>query len=258
MNDYRSIIDDFFKPLSPESVGRRGEAYTARKFEMLNLFGKEGKVLRNVYIPKPDGGTTEIDLLYISVKGIFVIESKNYSGYIFGNEDSRNWTVTLYGGKDFLGRKKVEKHQFYNPIMQNRTHIKYLKKLVGDDIQMISLIVFSKRCELKSVNISSSDLIVCNRDRLPAEIRRVWNKYPDTLDTEKIENLCVKLQALTDVDKEQKELHVQKIKDRFNSTEICPVCGGKLVLRTAKTGANAGKQFYGCSNFPKCRYVKKI
>ena len=39
---------------------------------------------------------------------------------------------------------------------------------------------------------------------------------------------------------------------------ICPRCGSKLVLRTAKKGDNAGNQFYGCSTFPKCRYIKNL
>jgi predicted RNA-binding Zn-ribbon protein involved in translation (DUF1610 family) len=39
---------------------------------------------------------------------------------------------------------------------------------------------------------------------------------------------------------------------------ICPKCGSKLVLRTANKGENAGKQFYGCSNFPKCRFILNI
>lgn len=39
---------------------------------------------------------------------------------------------------------------------------------------------------------------------------------------------------------------------------ICPVCGGELVLRTARHGANTGKQFYGCSSFPRCRYILNI
>ena len=39
---------------------------------------------------------------------------------------------------------------------------------------------------------------------------------------------------------------------------ICPVCGGELVLRTARRGANTGKQFYGCSSFPRCRYILNI
>ena len=41
-------------------------------------------------------------------------------------------------------------------------------------------------------------------------------------------------------------------------TLICPECGGTLVVRTARRGANAGERFYGCSNYPKCRYIKKI
>jgi predicted RNA-binding Zn-ribbon protein involved in translation (DUF1610 family) len=39
---------------------------------------------------------------------------------------------------------------------------------------------------------------------------------------------------------------------------LCPRCGGQLILRTAKKGDNAGNQFYGCSNFPKCRYIQNI
>ena len=41
------------------------------------------------------------------------------------------------------------------------------------------------------------------------------------------------------------------------STTLCPRCGSPLVLRTAKKGANAGGQFYGCSAFPKCRHVQQ-
>ena len=39
---------------------------------------------------------------------------------------------------------------------------------------------------------------------------------------------------------------------------VCPRCGKELVLRTAKKGDNAGNQFYGCSGFPKCRYIRKL
>ena len=52
--------------------------------------------------------------------------------------------------------------------------------------------------------------------------------------------------------------HVTDLKARFASTTMCPKCGGALALRTTKSGAGAGSQFYGCSGFPKCRYVKKL
>ena len=38
----------------------------------------------------------------------------------------------------------------------------------------------------------------------------------------------------------------------------CPKCGADLIIRTATRGANAGKKFYGCSNYPKCRYIENI
>lgn len=50
----------------------------------------------------------------------------------------------------------------------------------------------------------------------------------------------------------------QKLSQPTTGKIICPVCGGELILRTAKRGANAGKQFYGCSSFPRCRYVLNI
>lgn len=43
-----------------------------------------------------------------------------------------------------------------------------------------------------------------------------------------------------------------------NKDNLCPKCGGKLILRTTSKGANAGNQFWGCTNFPKCRYIKNI
>ena len=61
--------------------GKVGEAYTARELKLLNLLGRKGKVLRNVYIPKDNNETSEIDVLFITQKGIFVIESKESNSF---------------------------------------------------------------------------------------------------------------------------------------------------------------------------------
>ena len=66
-----------------------------------------------------------------------------------------------------------------------------------------------------------------------------------------------RLLPLTNVSDDIKERHIATIKEA-GSSDICPRCGGKLVLRTAKKGTNAGKQFYGCSNYPSCRYIRNI
>ena len=64
-------------------------------------------------------GTTQIDHIYVSVFGIFVIETKNYTGWIFGNEKQSKWTQVVY----------KQKHYFQNPLRQNYAHIKALSEL---------------------------------------------------------------------------------------------------------------------------------
>lgn len=78
-------------------LGRYGE-YLIYKY--LKNFENDGaKFLFNVYIPKENEETSEADVLMISKKGIFVFESKNYSGWIFGDEKQKNWYQTLPTGR---------------------------------------------------------------------------------------------------------------------------------------------------------------
>ena len=78
-----------------------------------------------------------------------------------------------------------------------------------------------------------------------------------------INSLFEKLDSLSHSDKSKKKEHVREIKQeksRYDddiSKGICPRCGGKLVLRTASKGPNAGSKFYGCSNYPKCKFTAK-
>ncbi len=135
------LIDAFW---TDERVGKLGEKLTERELKLVRLFGRKGKILKNIYLPKEEGGTSEIDVVYITPKGIFVIESKNYSGWIFGDEKSAYWTASLPNG---------QKNRFYSPIKQNQTHIKWLNHYLEShgfqDVPMYSLIVFSERCEIK-------------------------------------------------------------------------------------------------------------
>ena len=240
-----SIIDDDLK-------GSYGEWLTKNELKWVKFFGRSGKTVQNIYIPKEKGETTEIDLVYITRKGIFVFESKNYSGWIFGNEKDLYWTVSLPNGA---------KHRFYNPIKQNRTHIKWLSAFIGKGVPMFSVIVFSERCELKKILTESPDVKVIKRERTYAAVRDIWDVSPDALNEEEISAVYNKLMALTNVDASFKAAHINNIEQKYKQkTEClnCPRCGGKLVLRTAKKGENAGNQFYGCSNFPECRYIKNI
>ncbi len=115
-------------------LGAYGEFLTEYLFGSGNIEGYY-KTLHNIYIPYINK-TSEIDVLLIHEKGIFVIESKNYSGWIFGSAGQKQWTQML---------NKQTKYRFYNPIMQNDTHIKALSDYLRIDKEIIkSFIVFSE------------------------------------------------------------------------------------------------------------------
>lgn len=65
----------------------------------------------------------QIDHIVIRKTGVFVIETKNYSGRIYGQNNQKKWTQVLAYGR--------EKHQFYNPVLQNKSHIYALSKILG-------------------------------------------------------------------------------------------------------------------------------
>src|SRR5471030_1032596 len=115
-------------------------------------------MLMNVYLPKENDGTTEADLVYIHETGVYVLESKNYSGWILGDEKSEYWTRNLANDK---------KEQFNNPILQNNAQIKYLRELLKlEYINIKSILVFSDRSILKKLNTNDENVNVIKRDAL--------------------------------------------------------------------------------------------
>jgi hypothetical protein len=187
------------------NIGNYGEFLTFNKLEKLP---GESKLLTNIYIPKSDGTTTEIDLLLINSKGIYVFESKNYSGWIFGDEKNKNWTQSLKGGK---------KIKFLNPIWQNKGHINalrdYLKEANGQNLY--SYIVFSERCELKKVTVTSADIKVLKRENLQSELKKDFQARPDIFDEASIQILFERLEKLTKADEAIKAKHIANIKAKF-------------------------------------------
>ena len=173
------------------------------------------------------------------------------------------WTASLPNG---------QKNCFYNPIKQNRTHLKWLGQYVGADIPLFSIIVFSERCELKKVTVESPDIKVIKRDLVYATVRNIWNGARDALSDDQVQALFDKLNTLTNADeavklahiesiekmKERRQLEPQAAQPQAEHPKVCPRCGKTLVLRTAKKGENAGSQFYGCSGYPSCRYTERL
>lgn len=237
--------------------GLLGEYYT---YECLSRLSGYKRFVFNCYLPKQNEENTEVDVILIHESGVYVLESKNYSGWIFGTETNQYWTQTLPAGR---GRSK--KFQFLNPILQNKVHIKWLKAYLQEDgIRFLSYIVFSDRCTLKNINLTSYEHRVVNRYNILPDITFMAQTIGNQLSPEKIDVMYYKLLPLTNLDNLEKSFHVENIQRKYHSEldvsfgKTCPRCGSKLVIRTATKGYHAGEKFWGCSNYPKCRYIQNI
>ena len=100
---------------------------------------------------------------------LYVVEVKNYKGMIFGNEENLNWTVTVKHVNKKKGRNgkvykktNISKHKFYNPIIQNKTHINKIKNLtnIHDDIPVYNIVVFGKNSIIRDVTLTGTAMVV--------------------------------------------------------------------------------------------------
>lgn len=157
-----------------------------------------GYILFKDVLLKTDKGTTQIDHILVGKKGIFVIETKNYSGTIYGSEWDKDWTQVLF----------TKKIKFYNPIRQNYGHIKAVEKKLSliskNDIYPI--IVFSNDCSLKHVN---TDIPVIPMKKVKRYIKRF--KSNTSLDKEQIEYICKNLDKSNIQKKRTRKNHIKKV-----------------------------------------------
>ena len=187
-------------------INNKGTHGEYRMSQVLDDTPFEKKLIYYVYLPKKkDGETTEVDIIMISSKGIYVIENKNYAGWIFGNEKDQKWCETLKGKKYF----------FYNPIKQNNTHIKYLENL----LQIVkenytSLITFNLAVILKKVSVDSLNFNVIAYNNLSAFLEKEKAR-PDCLTSEEINKIYGTLLPLTQVTENQKQEHIKTIQDKY-------------------------------------------
>lgn len=203
----KSIFKIVTKKSYIDTIFNRGSIAEYYTWKILNNQPEYKKVLINLYIPN-DNHTSEIDSILINQHGIFVIESKGYSGWIFGNEKDRNWTQVIYRNKN----------KFYNPILQNRGHILTLKNILNIDDNSIfrSYIVFSERCTLKKIKVFKPNVKVIKRNQLNDTLDKDYELYGKVLKNKEIKNISDKLMQYMFVDENTKKEHINYIKNLKN------------------------------------------
>ena len=234
-------------PHALQGKGHYGEYLTEYALNHKNIPGRL-VTYTNVLVPRTGAtSTSEIDVLMLHEKGIYLFESKNYSGWIFGSEAQREWTVSLQGG---------HKERFYNPIKQNAAHVKALAKWLDMPTDIFhSYIVFSERCELKKVPEDTEAFRILRRHHLVRDLKKDLAGKEVIFDEEAFNGIKQKLDALASAStREAMEEHIEEAK-KVAAGEVCPACGAELVLRHRKSDGGA---FYGCSTYPKCRYTRNL
>lgn len=127
----------FFK--SGTGKGFLGEWFVRMLLKM-RLKSPEYLLFHNVMLPSGNG-TTQIDHMVVSAYGIFVIETKNYGGWIFGGERQAMWTQRFHHAT----------HRFQNPLFQNYKHTQTVTELFSLDKRcVISAVVFVGDAEFKT------------------------------------------------------------------------------------------------------------
>jgi restriction system protein len=225
---------------SPHSKGWGGENLLKSLLSVLPT--DQYKTFHNVTLATPDG-STQIDHVVISVYGVFVIETKNMTGWIFGAKDQSQWTQIIY-------EKKV---RFRNPLRQNYKHTLSLANTLDIPLDHVfSIIAF----------VGDSTF----RTTMPPNVtyrydcvRYIKQHQQELFSREDVSSLVDLLeQKRLAPGAETQRQHVEHVQNIAVNKTVCTRCGKPMVERVAKKGANAGQTFLGCSGYPNCKNTVEL
>ena len=263
------IKEEIDKQIKLASYGLIGEKNIA--FELKNS-DIDMYILHDMYFEYKDL-SAQIDYMIFTRKRVYVVECKNLIGNIY--IDNEGNFIREY---DMFGKKIKE--GIYSPITQNERHRMVIKNIRIQEKNIVTKLFFDKafdnnyqsivvlsnpktilydkftKKELKNKVIRADKLIeyIKEKDKEVTDIK-YSNEEMLKVATFFLDN---NIQNKSDYTKKYEEILLSVDNEGNEQQMICPKCGGKLVQRVARKGENIGKEFYGCSNFPGCRYTKSI
>ena len=262
MSDILALLRDFgavilqlgrklARKLKPRLKGWYGEALLHGLLRN-KLDATQYRILLNIMLPTADGTTTQIDHIVISQWGIFVIETKTYSGWIFGDAKSPQWTVSHYR----------RKHRFQNPLRQNYKHLATLSECLGIPFDYFkTVIAFSGEATFKT---EMPPEVLHFRDVPDYILRQSTIPLIPPEQVPEVESVILEWQQ--SLSRYQKSSHVRNLRKTHpkpppapvpsapspDTPPACPKCGAPMVRRTRRSD---GGTFWGCSRYPSCRGI---
>lgn len=267
------------REIAVTKAGIAGEANILFELKNSNM---DLVILHDIYIETEEGQSAQIDFVVIAPKITYLIECKNLYGNIEINAKGDFIRNMQYGGK-------WHKEGIYSPITQNMRHMEILKECCAEKKNLIMGFGFRKFFDnfYKSLIVLANPKTVVNdryapkeiknqvlrADQLVAVIKKMEADSGEIASSKK--QMKERAESLLSKTSEKRKDYVEKYKkiiekvkskkeegkeetQKQEETLICPKCGAPMVLRVAKKGEKAGKKFYGCSQFPKCRFIMNI
>ena len=205
--------------------GEEGEQLVSLTLDKDSSFHR---LINNLVLLGDNNVSHQIDHILIRENGIFVIETKNHFGRITGLEDDSYWKKTY----PYKGRVKTE--TFHNPLKQNQSHIRIIKRTLGKDYPIYCFVVFVRS------NVDELDLFnVCGPNDILKRINLITSErplskeviesiYQTLLDKEAYVNDEMHLESIKKITKDRREY--QKKLRTVIEKKICPDCGGILSI----------------------------
>ncbi len=267
------------REIAVTKAGIAGEANILFELKNSNM---DLVILHDIYIETEEGQSAQIDFVVIAPKITYLIECKNLYGNIEINAKGDFIRNMQYGGK-------WHEEGIYSPITQNMRHMEILKECCAEKKNLIMGFGFRKYFDnfYKSLIVLANPKTVVNdryapkeiknqvlrADQLVAVIKKMEADSGEIASSKK--QMKERAESLLSKTSEKRKDYVEKYKkiiekvkskkeegkeetQKQEETLICPKCGAPMVLRVAKKGEKAGKKFYGCSQFPKCRFIMNI
>lgn len=208
-------------------------------------------VLHDVLIDGTCDNTSQIDLLMIGKKGIYVVEVKSFANAkIYGDVQRSKWTYYSHG----------KKYEIYSPLKQNKKHVEYLKKFLQDFGPIPCFSILTVICEdFKVSGQFPPNTVLCSS--LPAMkrgIQSIAESHPEVWSESTQQEIFSYIKNNQHNGKAARIEHKERVisykneLDRLTQQKQCPYCKTDLILRKGKYG-----DFYGCKNYPKCKYTLK-
>ena len=250
LEKFKSIIEENAK--EAEYLLQVQREINSRYFE--NVKGREGETKVENYLRSFFDGeryflmndvilsgkfSKQIDHILINGYGIFVIETKNWGGQIYGSATAEEWTRYFYNGSS---------RTHYNPIKQNEKHCAAIKRIVGEVPPVYSVVIVLGADSVKV----SADNVFSDFRQLNMFFRSLGNPCLTEKEAENYYDLIWKNIEKDNVSELEHVAATKRQKERVENG-LCPICAGKLVVKEGRYG-----RFYGCSNYPSCTYRKNI